>query len=46
MIEQNAQRALERSDTGYVLANGEVAYQGSPETLLEDQEVVETFLGG
>lgn len=46
MIEQNAQRALKRSDRGYVLANGEVAYRGSPNDLLNDKQVVETFLGG
>lgn len=46
MIEQNAQRALERSDQGYVLANGQVAYHGAPRELLDDDDVVETFLGG
>lgn len=46
MIEQNAERALERSDRGYVLANGEVAYDGDPRELLTDQDVIETFLGG
>lgn len=46
MIEQNAQRALERSGRGYVLANGEVAYHGAPDELLADDDVVETFLSG
>jgi len=46
MIEQNATRALRRSDEGYVLANGEVAFHGDARTLLDDDEVAETFLGG
>jgi branched-chain amino acid transport system ATP-binding protein len=46
MIEQNAKRALRRSDKGYVLANGEVAFHGEARSLLDDDEVAETFLGG
>jgi branched-chain amino acid transport system ATP-binding protein len=46
MIEQNAQRALERSDQGYVLANGEVAHHAEAASLLHDDDVIETFLGG
>jgi branched-chain amino acid transport system ATP-binding protein len=46
MIEQNARRALQRSDRGYVLANGEVAFHGPSSELLDNEEVAETFLGG
>ena len=46
MVEQNAKRALRRSDRGYVLANGEVAYRGVARELLDDNEVAEMFLGG
>ena len=46
MIEQNAKKALRRCDRGYVLVNGENAYEGPGEELLHDQEVRERFLGG
>jgi len=46
MVEQNAKKALRRCDRGYVLVNGENAYEGPGEELLHDQEVRERFLGG
>jgi branched-chain amino acid transport system ATP-binding protein len=46
MVEQNAKEALRRCDRGYVLVNGENAYEGPGTELLEDQEVRERFLGG
>lgn len=46
MVEQNAKEALRRCDRGYVLVNGENAYEGPGTELLNDQEVRERFLGG
>ena len=46
MVEQNAKEALRRCDRGYVLVNGENAYEGPGDELLHDQEVRERFLGG
>ena len=46
MVEQNAKKALRRCDRGYVLVNGENAYEGPGNELLDDQEVRERFLGG
>jgi branched-chain amino acid transport system ATP-binding protein len=46
MVEQNAKKALRRCDRGYVLVNGENAYEGPGKELLHDQEVRERFLGG
>jgi branched-chain amino acid transport system ATP-binding protein len=46
MVEQNAKEALRRCDRGYVLANGENAYEGAGRDLLEDPEVRQRFLGG
>jgi branched-chain amino acid transport system ATP-binding protein len=46
MVEQNAKRALRRCDRGYVLVNGENAYEGPGTELLHDPEVRERFLGG
>ena len=46
MVEQNAKEALRRCDRGYVLVNGENAYEGPGDELLGDPEVRERFLGG
>lgn len=46
MVEQNAKKALQRCDRGYVFVNGENAYEGPGRELLSDQEVRERFLGG
>ncbi|GAA0647753.1 ABC transporter ATP-binding protein [Salarchaeum japonicum] len=46
MVEQNAKAALRRCDRGYVLVNGENAYDGPGRTLLDDPEVRQRFLGG
>ncbi len=46
VVEQNAKEALRRCDRGYVLVNGENAYSGPGEELLEDEEVRQRFLGG
>jgi ABC-type branched-subunit amino acid transport system ATPase component len=45
MIEQNAKAALRRCDRGYVLVNGENAYEGPGRELLEDEDVRRRFLG-
>jgi branched-chain amino acid transport system ATP-binding protein len=46
MVEQNARRALELADTGYVLDTGKNAYAGPGRQLLDDPRVVELYLGG
>ncbi|ELZ81031.1 ABC transporter [Haloferax elongans ATCC BAA-1513] len=46
MVEQNAKEALRRCDRGYVLVNGENAYDGPGTELLGDDEVRQRFLGG
>ena len=46
MVEQNAREALRRCDRGYVLVNGENAYEGPGRELLADDEVRRRFLGG
>ena len=45
LVEQNAKRALEFSDRGYVLDQGRNAYQGSGEELLNDSRVIDLYLG-
>ncbi|MFB6269092.1 MAG: ABC transporter ATP-binding protein [Halobacterium sp.] len=46
MVEQNAKEALRRCDRGYVLVNGENAYDGPGDELLADDDVRQRFLGG
>jgi len=46
IVEQNAETALQRCDRGYVLAQGENRYTDEGETLLNDPDVRQQFLGG
>lgn len=46
MVEQNAVKALERSDRGYVLDQGVDRFEGTGTELLDDEEVIDLYLGG
>ena len=46
MVEQNAKQALEISDSGFVLVQGENKFTDKGSTLLENKEVRKAFLGG
>ena len=45
LVEQNAKRALNFSNRGYVLDQGRNAYQGKGQELLNDPRVVDLYLG-
>ena len=45
LVEQNATRALNFSNRGYVLDQGRNAYQGKGQELLDDPRVVDLYLG-
>jgi ABC-type branched-subunit amino acid transport system ATPase component len=45
IVEQDAQRALQISDRGYVLVNGQNAFDGEAETILNDEKIREAYLG-
>lgn len=45
LVEQNARRALQLADRGYVLERGRIALEGAGERLLDDPEVQRTYLG-
>ncbi|MHB9287961.1 ABC transporter ATP-binding protein [Halobacteriales archaeon Cl-PHB] len=45
IIEQNVQETLTLADRAYVLENGEISIQGDSEDLLDDERVVEAYLG-
>ncbi|UCG07527.1 MAG: ABC transporter ATP-binding protein [Desulfobacterales bacterium] len=46
IIEQDAHRSLGISDRGYVLAMGQNHFDGSADTILNDPQIKEAFLGG
>ncbi len=46
MVEQNAKKALEIADMGYVLVMGKNRYSDAGQALLNDPEVGRMFLGG
>jgi ABC-type branched-subunit amino acid transport system ATPase component len=45
IVEQNARKALENSDRGYVLVDGQNRLDGKGPELLADQQIGELFLG-
>ncbi len=45
LIEQNAKAALQISDYGYVLENGEIALEGPSADLANNPQVIESYLG-
>lgn len=46
LVEQNARKALQCADRGYVLETGDVVLTGSGEALLRSEEVQAAYLGG
>jgi len=45
LAEQNARKALEIADYGYILENGRIVLEGPAEKLREDKDVKEFYLG-
>ncbi|MEA9984509.1 MULTISPECIES: ABC transporter ATP-binding protein [Subtercola] len=45
IVEQNARRALQICDRGYVLDQGRDAYSGTGRSLMSDPKVIELYLG-
>jgi len=46
LVEQNAYVALDVVDRAYVLENGRIVLEGTPDTLREDERVKAAYLGG
>ena len=46
MVEQNAKKALEIADKGFVLVQGKNKFVNSGKELLNNKEVKKAFLGG
>jgi branched-chain amino acid transport system ATP-binding protein len=45
LIEQNAHAALQISDYGYVIENGEIALEGPSTVLADNPRIIESYLG-
>jgi branched-chain amino acid transport system ATP-binding protein len=45
IIEQNVKQTLQLADRAYVMENGQITMQGTGDELLEDDSVVEAYLG-
>jgi branched-chain amino acid transport system ATP-binding protein len=45
LVEQNASRALQMADRGYVMESGVVSTSGPAQNLLHDTQVREAYLG-
>lgn len=45
IIEQNVQETLDLADRAYVLENGQISIEGPSEELLDDERVIEAYLG-
>ena len=46
LVEQNAKKALELADRGYVLVNGNVTIEGTGKDLLKNQDIQAAYLEG
>ena len=46
IVEQNAYQTLKVADYGYVLELGKVSMEGKASDLIEDETLVEAYLGG
>ncbi|MEM0000728.1 MAG: ABC transporter ATP-binding protein [Desulfurococcaceae archaeon] len=45
LVEQYAKRALEISDRAYLLVSGRIRFEGKPDDLLKNEELVKIYLG-
>ncbi|RBP68998.1 amino acid/amide ABC transporter ATP-binding protein 2 (HAAT family) [Alkalibaculum bacchi] len=46
LVEQNANRALQIADRGYVLETGKIVIQGKAKDLIENDDIKKAYLGG
>jgi neutral amino acid transport system ATP-binding protein len=45
LVEQNAKKAFELADYGYVIESGKIKYQGKAKELLDNEEVTKSYFG-
>ena len=46
LVEQNAKKALELADRGYVLVNGNITLEGTGQELLKNKDIQAAYLEG
>lgn len=46
VVEENASRAMEIGDRVYLLDDGHLVWQGAPEEMAENEDILATYLGG
>jgi branched-chain amino acid transport system ATP-binding protein len=46
LVEQNAKVALKVSDYAYIMEGGKIAFEGTPEEMISEERLTETYLGG
>jgi ABC-type branched-subunit amino acid transport system ATPase component len=45
LVEQNAKKAFELADYGYIIESGKIKYQGKAKELLDNEEVTRSYFG-
>ncbi len=46
LVEQRAQEALQLADSGCLLENRAIVHRGAAAEMLDDEDVIEKYLGG
>ena len=46
LVEENASRVIGVTDRVYLLDDGKIVWQGAPEEMAENEEILATYLGG
>lgn len=45
LVEQNAKKAFELADYGYIIEGGKIKYEGKAEELMDNEEVIKSYFG-
>jgi ABC-type branched-subunit amino acid transport system ATPase component len=45
LVEQNAKKAFELADYGYIIESGKIKYEGKAEELMDNEEVIKSYFG-
>ena len=45
LVEQNAKKAFELADYGYIIESGKIKYQGKAKELMDNDEVIRSYFG-
>jgi branched-chain amino acid transport system ATP-binding protein len=45
LVEQNAKKAFELAQYGYIIEGGKIKYQGKAEELMNNEEVIKSYFG-